>query len=358
MNLERKNKIFRENTDDKKLLEDILTKIPLQNDLLKVLSQNNFYNFSYHNKTKSGNNDSHLENKSKEKEKRKLESNRFPSIFKLFLKEDTDGKKIKSIPLNGKGILNFETDVEDEYFFRPKDKGELKIGILSINDNSNGNHTKATKIEDLFDVTISGPTDNSIRTTFEPKQNINVNDEIEVNAKLTSPSGDLECIFYIKIIDPKKEEENENNKQNTPEISLPIPIKVFKTKENESDKTWEEFNWSGDDMLKLEVEFLDKASLIQSVAINMDSFVLQRFISKNKINGIENLKLLKNKYFLSIYWHSIFLYKFLENIFNNNEEFKDSSIDIDEIISQLMKFYGEFLLSYNMINEQFAKDYD
>lgn len=274
------------------------------------------------------------------------------------MKEDTDGKKIKSIPLNGKGILNFETDVEDEYFFRPKDKGELKIGILSINDNSNGNHTKATKIEDLFDVTISGPTDNSIRTTFEPKQNINVNDEIEVNAKLTSPSGDLECIFYIKIIDPKKEEENENNKQNTPEISLPIPIKVFKTKENESDKTWEEFNWSGDDMLKLEVEFLDKASLIQSVAINMDSFVLQRFISKNKINGIENLKLLKNKYFLSIYWHSIFLYKFLENIFNNNEEFKDSSIDIDEIISQLMKFYGEFLLSYNMINEQFAKDYD
>lgn len=58
--------------------------------------------------------------------------------------------------------------MENEYLFRPKEKGELEIAVLGIklNDTNGGDKGKPSKIEDIFNVTKTGPTENSIKITF------------------------------------------------------------------------------------------------------------------------------------------------------------------------------------------------
>ena len=65
-----------------------------------------------------------------DKKKNNIVSKRFPSIFKIKSKSNKDGKLVKGIPLGGNGKINFETDVQDDYFYRPIDKGSLEMKIL------------------------------------------------------------------------------------------------------------------------------------------------------------------------------------------------------------------------------------
>ncbi|PKL92641.1 MAG: hypothetical protein CVV21_02470 [Candidatus Goldiibacteriota bacterium HGW-Goldbacteria-1] len=356
INQERKNSILRQNADDKKLFEDIITRMPLQNDFIKMFTQSNDFNFDLKNINKK--HDRTDSSDGSEKTKKPIESKRFPSIFKVQLKDNNNKDKIKTIPINGKGVINFETDVEDEYLFRPKDKGELRIGILNYKSNNadGGTEAKPTKIEELLDVTLSGPTDNAIKATFEPKAKLNVGDEIQISTTLTSPSGDLECIFYIKIIDPQNLQDNNSKNKDKESLNLPLPIKVFENKDKDDDRTWSDYGWDGNDIVKIITDNENKEKkLIEGIAINMDSFVIKRYISKNKVITSSDLVLTKNRYFLSVYWHSIFLFKFLENIFKA-EEYQELPEDVEEIVAQLMQFYSEFLLSFGMLGESLNQD--
>lgn len=65
---------------------------------------------------------------------------------------------------------------------------------------------------DVFEVNQSGPNDGSIKLTLKPKDNLSVGDEIKLNAKLISPDGDMESIFYVKIIDSQKQEKTKLKK--------------------------------------------------------------------------------------------------------------------------------------------------
>jgi len=231
INQERKNAVYSDVEEDKGILKAIIESIPFDNELLTMLKPNGDLNFLLSEMKKEKDSRNGKRNDQKDKP---LISNRFPSIFKTNLKESIQGKKIKSIPLNGKSNIKFETDVEDEYLFRPKESGEFQIQILGIkyNDSSGGTDKgKPNKIEDIFDVTMAGPTNNSIRVTFEPKENLSIGDEIELNARLSSPSGDLESIFYIKIVNPQKSGKTaKEDRREQP--SLPRPIEVYKDDKN------------------------------------------------------------------------------------------------------------------------------
>ena len=102
-----------------------------------------------------------------------------------------------------KVVLNLKTDVQNDYLQRPDEKGELILEILRYNSNSSEHpHPKPSpsKVEDVFSTTISGPTDHSIKFTFEPTEEVNIGDEIKINARLSSPDGDKEVLFYVRII--------------------------------------------------------------------------------------------------------------------------------------------------------------
>jgi hypothetical protein len=126
LNQDRRNRVFRDNQADEDILKSLLKSIPLDKDLINLLKKDgnlDFFKSTYRTEDIG----STLQ---KEEKPSPLISRRFPSIFRLDVKEDREGKRIKSIPLNGKGILNFETDVEDEYLFRPDEQGKLQIQVL------------------------------------------------------------------------------------------------------------------------------------------------------------------------------------------------------------------------------------
>lgn len=348
LNQNRKNKILRESSEDKSLLESVLSNIPIDKELLKLLKNNNDFNiFKKLSKTRK-------EEKGDEKKndkKAKYISKRFPSIFKIDLKENGEGKKIKSIPLNGKGNIKFETDVEDEYLFRPKEKGELEIAVLkaSRNKGKGGDGPGPTKIEDIFNVTKTGPTDQSIKITLEPKAPLNVGDEVELNARLSSPSGDIESIFWIRIIDPQQEGPKIKEEKKEDKIAPPMPIRVFERAEREGDRTWVHYNWDGNDIVKIITsQGENNKSVIDGIAVNMDCFVLKRFISRKRIETEEDIKMIKNKFFLSVYLHSLFLHSILDRI--NKDDHCDVEIDPEDIIPLIFRPYSDFLLSSSMVD--------
>jgi hypothetical protein len=342
LNQNRRNRILRESLVDKEILSEVFSSIPLDKELLKLLKQNEAFNmFKLNKKTKPE------EKSTKTKEdKAKRVSKRFPSIFKINIPEDEAGKRVKSIPLKGKGVIQFETDVEDEYFFRPKEKGEIEISILDYNQNDTGggDEAKPSKVEDVFNVTTTGPTDNSIRITFEPKDNLNVGDEIELNAKLSSPDGDLESIFWVRVTKEQKEREKKKDKKKDDEVAPPIPIRVFQNAEGKDDKTWADYDWDGNDVVKVITTPTETGKIaIEAIAVNMDCFALKKHISRNKKASSEDIKNIKNKFFLSIYLHSLFLHGILSRI--NDEENVDIEVDTEDIIPILFKPYSSLLVS-------------
>lgn len=91
----------------------------------------------------------------------------------------------------------------------------------------------------------------------------------------------------------------------------------------------------------------------------MDSFVLQRFISKNQIKTAGKIQIIKDRYFSSIYFHALFLFGIFDKLHKseNNEELKN--LDIEEIIPLIFSNYAYFLLyeSY-MFDREFIESVD
>ena len=68
-------------------------------------------------------------------EESSFEPQRYPSFFQLRSGQDVDGRRVIKTPLGGQRGVKFETNVEDEYFDRSRDPGELKLSILDYSPN-------------------------------------------------------------------------------------------------------------------------------------------------------------------------------------------------------------------------------
>lgn len=291
---------------------------------------------------------------------------RFPSQFKLKLKEDAAGRRIKTIPLNKNGHVDIKTDVEDNYLFRSSDAGELQIEILQksslnqtrSNDEGKSGNTTAKSVA----VNRSGPSNGNIRLDIKPTENAKVGDEVDIKVNLSSPSEEFTCQFTVRVdekIAPPKgaSEKNDNNFPNPP-----IPIKVYESPENEDQgKSWEDYNWDGNDVVKVIGSSDDDSALIDAIAINMDSFVLKDFINKNKYTKEQDIQRISNKYFQLMYTHSLGLYSICTKMQDSQKKSgaeHDKSYDIqqvDDFISSLIKPYASFLLYMDLHNEEIMK---
>ena len=92
--------------------------------------------------------------------------------------------------------------------------------------------------------------------------------------------------------------------------------------------------------------------IVDGIVVNMDSFALLNFISKNRISTEKEINFIKDKYFLSIYLHSLFLFSIMQKMRNDDEKLKP--LEIDEFISNMIKPYASFLLYENYHIEKFA----
>ena len=185
---ERKASITVESGDAEELLRNLTRNLPIRDELADLLSQT----FKLGDKRDGKRNERARETARKERhEKPAFSPKRYPSYFKIDAKP-ANGEVIPmvQVPVGGKRTIRFSTDVEDQYFDRVHDAGELQIGLLepASNKTEGGNRpVQPTNIETVLNVVKSSPRDGTIRVVVKPTEEVMVGDVIKLQASLSSP---------------------------------------------------------------------------------------------------------------------------------------------------------------------------
>lgn len=357
---QRKDSFSADTSETNELLKKFSKKIPLNPEMLKLLKQT--FKLEDMGKKKDEEQKGKPRHEGKPKPKEPFVSQRYPSIFQIQGKPDKDGKVIKCIPIGGDRTVRFSTDVENEYFDRIKDKGELKLYVLKHGPNitRGGNAPGAPKaIDDYFQVVKSSPQDGTIRVNLQPKDDLKVGDELEIKADLTtvaSPEGAIESVFYVKI-EEMKEKEPKPEEPEIPQIGLPQMVLVYKDG-REGVKTWSDFEASGSPFDETEIMATDtnEKDELETIFINMDSSLIRSY--KSKLDSDEALQVADNKYISQVYFHTLFLYSILKQkklLFSVEGQQGEKPLEVDDLLRDLFKSsYCEFLLRFGGTEELIA----
>lgn len=348
-----KDSITTQSDSAEDLLKDFSNHLPMNQDLMKLLS--NTFTLDIKDKKKEKKKEP---KKPKESPKQEIPFNpkRFPSVFNIDLKsKDKNQIPLTKIPLGGEKTLSFSTDVEDQYFDRVEEPGDLRITVLSESTNEAEGGKQPGEPKDpgaLIDVSVSSPTKGKIRVNINPTEKVNVGDAIKINASLTSPDGDLEQVFIVQISDkeskPKAAQEKKNENDN---IGLPRLQEVFESPK-EGFKCWGDLDFVEMDYSVVMHPFVEGEKL-DTIFINMDSSVLKTY--KSKLRSEEQLIVADRRYVSAVYFHTLFLYMISKNRkyqimkpkSDNDDDFDD--VDLSECLKDIFdSYYSEFLLNFEM----------
>ena len=288
------------NTGD--LLKNFTKNMPLDSDLLKLLNQTFKLDIKSKEKKKPVNGKSHPK-----AEEIPFKPERFPSMFKLNAKNDGT-TPVTKIPLNGEKTIKFSTDVENEYFDRNDEPGDLKISVLGTrnNETEGGDAPGEPKAPtDLFNIVKSSPNKGTIKISLNPKDTLKVGDAVQVQVDLTAPGGDFSEIFWVKIAEKEQPKEKVEKKEEDSE-NLGLPQLVFMyEKPNEEDSkvvSWEDVEEATSLNVDYKTVMIPEAEgdTLKRIFVNMDSTVLKAFKSKYKNPNQEQLELSNRKYYTSV----------------------------------------------------------
>lgn len=351
----RKDSIAMESGDTQELLRSFTKNLPLNSELMKLLNQT----FKLELKKEKA----RKEEKNKiiqRPEKEPFIPQRFPTTFKLHSK--TDSKlEVAKIPINGERTIKFDTDVENQYFDRIEEPGELKIAILNFkqNNTTGGDRQGEVKdIDDIFNIAKSSPKDGQIKISLNPKKNCKVGDEVQIKVTLNGTGKNLEEILWVKISDPEqpKQESKKDSKSDDQNMGLP-PFNLVYKEEKEGCLSWEKFSEATNEFMSWETVMcpISKGDELETIYINMDSTVLKNFKAKYRNASDTQLELADRKYIASVYFHTLFLYTITKNRkfkisreSDNNEE----PIEISSYLKDLFEsYYSEFILNFGGMEE-------
>lgn len=351
----RKDSIAVDSSDTKELLKSFTKTLPMSPDLLKLLGQT----FKLDQKKDKPEKKEEKGKKQKE-EKEPFNPQRFPSYLRL--KAHNDGERpVAQVPIGGEKSLLFETDVEDHYFDRVEEPGELRIALLDFktNETTGGNAPgEIERIEDVFNVNTSSPHNGTIRVVFNPKKQAQVGDAARIKVTLCGPEQDFEELFWVKVSEPnapkeksKKPEEGEDEN-----IGLPELVLVYKDP-RENARTWEEIEDATGEEMKYETVMhpLVSGENLEKIYVNMDSRVIKNFLSKYKNSDEGQIEIANRKYISSVYFHALFLYTITRNRKYKialEKEGQEEDIEIGSYLRDLFSsYYSEFILNFGGTNE-------
>jgi hypothetical protein len=288
---------------------------------------------------------------------------RYPSFFDLRSGQDVDGRRVVKTPLGGHRTVKFETDVEDKYFDRTPDPGELKLSILDYSPNeTEGGDAPGypDRVDDVFDVVKSSPNAGSIQVRMRAKDEVNVGDSIQTKVSLTAPGGDFEEIFWVKIGKPRSsngQKNREKEESDTNDLAgLPELVPVFKSSDD-GEMTWDDLEEAGVGMNHGTVmhPYVEEEETLERVFINMDSRVLLDY--KSDQSGEEGIQIAENRYLSSVYFHTLFLYTITKNRGyqlqrpTESEYSEPEEVELEEYLTDLFdSHYSEFLLNFETNN--------
>ena len=346
----RKNTIAFESEDPKDFIKSFAQHFSQKEDLWKLLGQTLNMDMHTKDKHKKSSNNSTKKNP-RQKVLEHFNPQRYPSFFKLRTQGKAD-KEVVTIPIGGENTILFDTDVENNYFDRIDEPGELKIALLDYKTNKTqgGNAPgKIDRIEDIFNVRKSSPKDGTIKIYLEPKKEIQVGDEVKIKVSLADPTGVFGEPFWIKVSESKATPEPSSIPKKMENLSLGLPDLKLVYK-----KDWEKFEDVGEMDYSTIMYPNVEGEKLETIYINMDSSVLKNFKSKTANPSQEYLDAVDQRYISSVYFHTLFLYsitkaykyKIMQEKYPN-----DSEIDIDVYLRNLFEsHYAEFLLNFGPDN--------
>ncbi|MBU6122319.1 hypothetical protein [Hymenobacter siberiensis] len=358
----RKDAIAVDGGDSKELLKNVTKNIQMNPELLKLLGST----FKLEEKKAQPDKQEKPEKKTPSKPAPDpFKPQRFPTFLKVRGHNDGD-KALTGIPLGGEKTVRFDTDVENQYFNRVEEPGELKVALLSVkragknnNGSSNGHggsfEGTALAVEDVLNVNVSSPQDGTIRITMNPQKDAQVGDAVQLKVSLTAPGEELEEIFWVKISDKDAPPKPMPQPEEEPLQGLPEPVFMYR-EHKDGAATWEQMEGVGvtvnHDTI---VHPFATGDNLEKIYINMDSKVLKNFRSKYRNINEEQLEITGRKYWTAVYMHTLFLYSITKNRKYQMFQMKAGEqdlIDVADYIKDLFEnFYSEFILNFGGMEE-------
>ena len=352
----RKDSISVESEDTKELLKTFAKNITQNEELLKLLDQT--LNLDIKAKGKQKNSD-HSKKKRREIVPEPFNPQRFPSSFKRRTQGKAD-KDVVSIPIGGEKTILFDTDVENNYFDRIEESGELKIAILDYKTNNatGGNASgKVDRVEDVFNARKSSPQDGTIKIHLTPKEELDVGDEIEIKVTLADPVGEYNELFWVKINEPKAPAEPSPKPEKKEDPTLGLPDLTYAYRDERTEKngelTWDAVEEAtGEEMGYHTVMYpMVNGDKLEKVYINMDSNVFLKFKGKYRNPSQEQIDIAQRKYVAAVYAHTLFLYSITKahkyQLVQENEDGVESDIEVGAYLKDLFSsHYADFILNF------------
>ena len=349
-----------ESGDAKDIIKSVARNFSQNDELLKLLGQT--FNLEILTKVKKKRN---TNNSSKKKQKKKEHQPFNPQRFPSFFKRRVQGKLengVVAIPIGGEKAILFDTNVENNYFDRIEEPGELKIAILGhkTNETEGGDAPgKVEQIENVFNARKSSPQEGTIKIHLNPKEEIGVGNEARVKVSLSDPSGSFfEETFWVKITEPKASPQPspQTDEKQTAAVGLPNLILAYQAEKQVGDGklTWEQVaEATGEDMNYATVMYpMVNGEKLESIYINMDSNVLMNFRTKRGNLNHQELETVNQKYIAVVYSHTLFLYsitKAHKYQLVQEENGTDSDVELGTYLKDLFEsHYAEFLLNFGL----------
>jgi hypothetical protein len=236
----RKDSIAVDSGNTQELLRTFTKNLPLNSELMKLLNQT----LKLEQKKDKPKKNEELK-KTHKPDKEPFLPQRFPSAFKLNAKNDGE-HEVAKVPVGGEKTIKFNTDVENQYFDRTEEPGELKIALLNFksNDTSGGDRQgEIQDIDDVFNVVKSSPKDGIIKVALNPKKYCKVGDVVQLKVTLNGAGEEFEEIFWVKITEPEqpKQDSIKEEKEDEQNLGLP-PFYLVYREEKEGHLSWDKFS--------------------------------------------------------------------------------------------------------------------
>ena len=347
----RKSSLNVDDADAGKMLSDLSRNMPMSEALTKILRQTFALPGQQPGTTPTAERDERQKPKQGQREAPPFDPKRYPSGFRVKGGDASEnGVKLFRLPQGDSRTVSFATDVENDYFDRTDDPGDLRIVVMRpMRVGSGGGSTPDPSGEgDILDVVRASPVDGTIRVGVRATAEMKVGDTVELRATLTSPQGDLTEIVLVRMTDPERKPPRIE-----PDVESPIGIPELVLCSRDGGpgiKSWEEIGQAG---VQMDYEvvvypFVDEDKLSR-IYVNVDSKVLKTFNSGAK--SADAVELAERRYISAVYFHTLFLFATTKSRqYGLRREEGDTSEDVDlaDYVSDLFNSsYAQFLLNFD-----------
>ncbi|MBK1442678.1 hypothetical protein JHJ32_21945 [Parapedobacter sp. ISTM3] len=345
----RKDSISVDSKDTTEMLKSFSKNLPMNSDMMKLLSQTFKLEQRWKDKPEKNEN---LGGKKVVEEREPFKPKRFPSFFKIKAAKK-DGLNIINLPRGQYKSISFQTDVENHYFDRVEEPGDLKIALVSYNQKNESDGGDSSpgidNIEEILNIGHSSPHEGTIRISLTAKNSVHVGDELQMKVTLTGAGEDFEELFWVKVVDPKAPKVQVERKVDDEPFGLPPFVLVYKEKK-EDYQTWDEVAEGVGVDISYETVMVPQVSdgNLESVVINMDSKVLKDF--KSQCKSQEQLDVAERKYISSVYFHTLFLYTITKNrqYSIKRGENGEEPVEVESYLQDLFSsYYSAFILNFS-----------